>query len=246
MLEPFLAKAKEAGLESIVIMDHLEEKGFEACKDWDDYVDRMASRLDVEAGPLQERTYLIVAHSHGCVPAWGLARRLSSQCLKLYPVGRRPPNGALLDDVWGINSGPQLEHLDDGSLLEGMLKAWPNPDLQRLQDAEPMSDPIKNILKLVRRQYSSPVYPCGSQDAQTICPGDPAAEAPILAIAASDEAPCGETAEKMQGWTGFTRTSCEVMTIQGATHMGIIKRRDLHDILTKDMLEVARKAGMLP
>lgn len=235
-LRSWLAAAKDDGLHDSVVLDHIGEKGFEDCKDFDEYVSRLAQALDKDAN-FHGRPVFIVAHSHGTVPAWGLARHLRERCLKLYVLTRRPPNGALLDETWGVDSASKVADLSEEFMLKQMVEAWPNSFLAEHKDADPLPPKVKDIMAVVKRQYSSRVFPCGSADAATIVGDAPAIAAPILGLAAEFEAePKGETFEKMEGWRGFTSSAFTLQTVPGVDHMGIMgPSSPAYPIILQDM-----------
>mmetsp|Transcript_50691 Transcript_50691/g.151680 ORF Transcript_50691/g.151680 Transcript_50691/m.151680 type:complete len:345 (-) Transcript_50691:108-1142(-) len=235
-LAHILAAMKAGGLADSVVLDHVGEKGFEDCKDFDEYVSRLEQALDKDP-KFQGRPVFIVAHSHGSVPAWGLAKRLGQRCLKLYVLTRRPPNGALLDETWGIDSAPKVAELKEEFMLDAMVEAWPNQFLSQFVGKGPLPQMAKNVMAVVKRQYSTPVYPTGSADAPGICGEGQAIASPIMALAAEKEAePKGETAAKMEGWREFTAGEFELVTAPGVDHMGIMDvKSPAFAIILKDM-----------
>lgn len=222
-LAAWLKYAKtEIGLKDVVVLDHVGEPGYEDCKDWDDYTSKLLAKIDEKCDD-KDRPVFIVAHSHGCVPAWGLARKLGERCLQLCVLCRRPPNGHLLDETWGVDKASDVAKIKDGVLLRQMVLSWPNQVLEPFVDKDPIPDQIKQALAVVKRQYSSPCYPCGSADVESIVGDGQKITAPILAIAASDETKRGETKEKMEGWSSFTSGQFDLQVALG-DHMGLMAR----------------------
>lgn len=243
-MEPLLRLAREAGLEDSIVLDHVGEPGLDDCKDFEEYISRLEASLDAEPRFLG-RPVAIFAHSHGCVGAYGLARRLGVRCLKLYAAGRRPPDAGLLDEVWGVDCGSKLDSVSDEALLKGMLNAWPNDMLERFRSVRPLPEPIKETLRVVRRQYGAPALPLGSAGAPLLarqggCGGEALAfAAPLMAVAAAGEAAAGETAEKMAGWRDFSAGGFELRTLEG-THMGLAEAQsELFQLVVGDILEAA-------
>jgi len=233
----FLQAAGKEGLKDSLVLDHVGEPGYEDCADFSDYVSRLAAKLEAEP-KAAGRPLFIVAHSHGTVPAWGLAKRLGERCLKLYVLTRRPPNGDLLDETWGVDCTAKVKDLDERFMLHKMLEAWPNDFLQTHKDADPLPANVKTILSVVRRQYSSPAYPCGTADVGSIVGDDQAAAAPIMGLAAEMEAPRGETAAKMEGWKDFTSGGFELVTVDKVDHMGIMgPASGAYPIILGDMMK---------
>lgn len=233
-LKPFVSAARHIGIQACVILDHPGEPGFEDCKGWDDYVARLAAKVDEDA-ERRNKPVFIVAHSHGSVAAWGLAKYFGKRCQKLYIVARRPPNGGLADEVWGVDSAAGVAELGDVDLLKGMLQAWPNTFLESKKQIDPLPHPVPTILKTVRRQYSVPWLPCGSAEVMELCKDAPAIEAPILGIAASKELPRGETLAKMEGWKDFTLNGFELKSVEG-DHLGMMaKGSEAFDVILSDM-----------
>lgn len=221
-VKPLLSTLKVSGPTDHIVLDHIGEKGFEDCKDFDDYTSRLLQEVDKK---YEGRPVFIVAHSHGSVPAWGLAKKLGSRCLKLYVLTRRPPNGALLDEIWNVDSAPKLADLSEEFILTNMIDAWPNEFLNKYKDTKPLPKMVKDCIDVVTRQYSSPVFPTGSGDVGNICGEGQAIVAPLMALAAENEAePRGETASKMAGWEDFTVGGFELVTVPGVDHMGIMQQ----------------------
>lgn len=237
-MEPFVSAARHVGIHASVILDHPGEPGYEDCKGWDDYVARLAAKVDEDA-ERRNKPVFIVAHSHGSVAAWGLAKRFGKRCQKLYIVARRPPNGGLADEVWGVDSAAGVAELSDLDLLNGMLLAWPNTFLESKKHINPLPHPVPTILKTVRKQYSMPWLPCGSAEVMELCKDAPAIEAPILGIAASKELPRGETLAKMEGWKEFTLNGFELKSVAG-DHLGIMAQGS--EALDVILLNMARRS----
>mmetsp|Transcript_3510 Transcript_3510/g.8177 ORF Transcript_3510/g.8177 Transcript_3510/m.8177 type:complete len:344 (-) Transcript_3510:96-1127(-) len=235
-LKHWLAAAEKEGFTDTVVLDHIGEEGYADCKDFADYTSRLKQALDGDP-KLRDRPVCVVAHSHGTVPAWGLARLLGDRVLKLYVLTRRPPNGALLDETWGVDSASKVADLDEEFMLKRMIEAWPNDFLFQHKDKSPLPPMVKKIMEVVKRQYCSPCFPCGSADVSTIVGDDPTIPAPIMGLAAEQEAePKGETASKMQGWRDFTAGSFDLVTVPGVDHMGIMgPMSPAFEIMLKDI-----------
>jgi len=233
-LEPLLHKIEgEPSLGKCVVLDHAGEPGYEDCEGWEDYINRLAAKVDSQADH-RDRSVLIFAHSHGCLPAYGLAKRLGSRCLKLYVACRRPPDVAVLDDAWGVSCGEELLALDDASLIRKMLETWPNRWLENSFNPDKLSPGMKQLASIVRRQYSSPAAPCGSLDAAEAFSGDSRRiAAPILAFSAGQETSRGETAAKMDGWRHFTSSDFKSQALD-TTHMDIMEGK-LYKLVLADM-----------
>jgi hypothetical protein len=102
LMKHWLQKAKqELSLEDQVVCDHIGEPDSPfATTVWSEYVEACAAHVLNAAG---DRPLIIVAHSHGCVGGYALARRLGLRVMKLCLICRRPPSHALLDEVLGVN-----------------------------------------------------------------------------------------------------------------------------------------------
>lgn len=201
-----------AGVTDHIVLDHATEPGFEECTSWEAYLDSLVAKV---SGPgLDGRPLLIFAHSHGCLAAYGLALRLGARVLKLYAVARRPPSQPLLDEVWGVATGQELDQMGDDDLLRGLLGAWRNPFLESKAFGSPISPIVGKIMHTVRKQYSSPCAPTGSLDMPAAL-GESLEPivAPILAVACSRELPAGETTEKMEGWRELTVDKFDLVTV---------------------------------
>ncbi|CAJ1445009.1 unnamed protein product [Effrenium voratum] len=182
-LRVFLEAARAAGLSTQLVLDHATEEPFRHCENWPRYLD--ALQREVEKPELRPRRVILFAHSHGCLQAYGLAQRLGSRVLKLYVAARRPPSLPLLDEVWGVPSGKDIQALDDTTLLEGMLGAWRNQLLEASR-GPPLPPIATKILATVREQYASPCAPGGSCELEVLHLQAKVA-APILALACSQE-----------------------------------------------------------
>lgn len=230
-LRAFLAAAAAAGFEDALVLDHATEDAYAACEDFEAYVGKMAEQVT------PSRSVVIFAHSHGCLAAYGLARRLGESVRKLYVVGRRPPTVALLDEVWGVSSGREVATLSDNDLLEGLVGAWRNPFMADFR-GEAHHPVCAKVLSTVRAQYSTPCAPGGSADLASAVGGDTenAARiaAPIKAFACSKELPKGETAAKMESWRELTASDFEMATVE-ADHMDCMANSSLFDLVLTDM-----------
>lgn len=241
-LKPFVSAATNVGIRACVILDHPGEPGFADCKGLEEYIARLAAKVDEDA-ERRNKPVFIVAHSHGSVAAWGLAKHFGKRCQKLYVVARRPPNGGLADDVWGVDSAAGVEALTDVGILNGLLHAWPNAFLYSKKDMIPLPHPVPTILKTVRRQYSVPWLPCGSAEVGELCKNAPAIEAPIMGIAASKELSRGETMAKMEGWKDFTLQGFELKSVE-TDHMGALnKGSEALDLILLDMARRSAQSG---
>lgn len=219
-LHPFLEAAEQAGFADTVVLDHVGEPGYEDCKDWDDYVSRMAAQLD-EDPKHHNRPVVIFAHSHGTTPAWGLARQLGSRCLKFYCACKRPPNQGLTDEVWGVDTAAKVADLDVEFMFTRLLDAWPNSVLEQFRMKRPLNPMVQHTMEVVKQQYGSHVMPCGSAENRIICGDGDTIGIPILAFAATEERPMGETAKKMEGWRELTTGSFDLRMLEGA-HMDML------------------------
>eukprot|EP00931_Biecheleriopsis_adriatica_P122872 TRINITY_DN97921_c0_g1_i1.p1 TRINITY_DN97921_c0_g1~~TRINITY_DN97921_c0_g1_i1.p1 ORF type:complete len:343 (-),score=73.93 TRINITY_DN97921_c0_g1_i1:78-1106(-) len=234
-LQAFLDAARVAGLQTQVVLDHATEEAYRDCHDWTSYVNQLQQQ--VETVELKDRPLLIFAHSHGCLEAYGLAKRLGKRVLKLYVVARRPPSQALLDEVWGVSSGPEIQKLADTELLEGLLSAWRNSYLESFRNQSPLPPPAQKIIATVRAQYSSPCAPGGSAELATVLGSDAeaAVPAPIAAIACAKELAKGETSSKMEGWRSLTTGSFSLQTVD-ADHMDCLTAEsELISLVLEDM-----------
>merc|ERR1719464_1577403 len=116
----------------MVIGGHICEEGYADCKDFDDYTTRLVSKIDEDPGN-RGRPVFVVAHGAGALPAWGVARKLGRRCLKLYVLGRRAPNHALLDEVFNVGSAQELQAMDDNAILASLIEAWPSAATQNIE-----------------------------------------------------------------------------------------------------------------
>ncbi|CAL1169712.1 unnamed protein product [Cladocopium goreaui] len=242
-LKDLLAAAKDAGLETLVL-DHPTEEPYQKCKDWQSYIE--ALQQQVETPELRSRPLILFAHSHGCLQAYGLAKQLGKRVLKFFLAARRPPTMPLLDEVWGVSKGADIQSMDDTALLEGLVGAWRNALLESVRGSS-LPPVAKKILSTVREQYASPCSPGGSSELDVVVSGDAAVAAPIVAFACSQEKEKGETATKMEGWRSLTSSSFELKVVE-ADHMDCLssadgKNSELVDLLAEDMKKLLSDAS---
>eukprot|EP00966_Prymnesium_polylepis_P195225 4525460-Prymnesium_polylepis.1 len=80
---------------------------------------------------------------------------------------------------------------------------------------------VQELVGIIVKQYTH--TPGGSADAHLALGEErKPIQAPIFAVAASEEAPLGETFEKMRGWKDLTSGKCELVKVD-ASHMGCMK-----------------------
>jgi pimeloyl-ACP methyl ester carboxylesterase len=224
MLKLWLREAAEkVDLRDQVVLPHIGEAGVtDGSLIWDDYVRRCEELIYAPQGH-KGRPVVIVAHSHGCVGAYALARRLGTRVLKLCVVCRRPPQAGLLDEVLGIASGAEISSIAPHTLISTFHKAWASPALEQLSKAEVLPPAGLTLVETIRRQYAH--TPGASGDAHLVVGKDLAKAkipVPIYALAASQESPLGETLAKMQGWHELSSVGCEVVEVD-ASHMGTMR-----------------------
>ena len=234
-LKDLLDSAKDSGLETLVL-DHATEEPYKTCKDWPSYLE--ALQQQVERPELRSRPLILFAHSHGSLAAYGLAKRLGKRVLKFFVAARRPPSMPLLDEVWGVSKGADIQSLDEAALLEGLVGAWRNRMLESMRGSS-LPPVAKKILATVREQYASPCAPGGSSELDIFKGADAAIAAPILAFACSQEKEKGETASKMEGWRSLTSSSFEMKVVE-ADHMDCLasddkKTSELVQLLMEDI-----------
>eukprot|EP00435_Cladocopium_sp_Y103_P068261 s691_g31.t1 len=214
------------------------------CKDWKSYIE--ALQQQVETPELRSRPLILFAHSHGCLQAYGLARQLGKRVLKFFLAARRPPTMPLLDEVWGVSKGSDIQSMDETALLEGLVGAWRNRMLESVRGSS-LPPVAKKILSTVREQYASPCTPGGSSELDVVVSGDAAVAAPIVAFACSQEKEKGETATKMEGWRSLTSSSFELKVVE-ADHMDCLssadgKNSELVNLLTEDIKKLLSDAS---
>ena len=224
------AAAEQLGLTDQVVLPHIAEPGeTDESLEWDDYI-RLCERKVDEDAARRGRPVVIVAHSHGAVAAYSLARRMGLRVLKLCVACRRPPDGALLDEVLGVDCGAKLASYDPRKLIGQFHAAWSNPVLEMHAGTPPSGWPpsIVELVEVIKRQYLN--TPGGSADVHlAVGPVIDAARgarkpiaAPIFAVASGQEATLGETHEKMEGWRRLTTGGCELHKVD-ASHMNTMK-----------------------
>lgn len=239
-LKAFLEAASSAGFSKQIVLDHATEEPFRKCSKWDEYLDELQKQ--VETPEFHSRSVVIFAHSHGCLAAYGLAKRLGKRLVKLYVAARRPPNLPLLDEVWGVPSGSAVAALSDQALLEGLLDSWRNTFLAPLRGKADLPPVAQKVCATVREQYATPCAPGGSADLAVALGSDSEAKvaAPIMAIACSKELEKGETAAKMEGWRSLAGADFELRTVI-ADHMDCLtpdekgKTPELITLVVEDM-----------
>ena len=238
---------RSLGLSEHVLLPHVgEPRMSDTSTTWEDYL-RWCEAKVYEEPAHHGRPVVIVAHSHGTVAAFGLARRLGLRVLSLCVVCRRPPHAPLLDEVLGVTSGEAMRTYDASKLLERFHTAWSNPVLEPFVGKPPVEWPpmILELVEVIRRQYTH--TPGGSGDVHVAVGGSVPPMpigAPILAIAAGEEAALGETFEKMQGWKELTSGTCEVVKVD-ASHMGAMRfgHGGTFELLVKQLKPIVEYRG---
>ena len=222
ILRRWLAAAKLAGFDEggLVLDGPMEYE--ESCTTYHEFVAALIAKVN-QADPAKTRPILLVGHSRGAMSAFALAHALGPRVKKLYVVACRPPlppAGAFsLNDAWGVGLSDegrqQLSRLSDEKVLTG-LRSWENEMLTRWLDSPRAEWPgaVAETVARVRREYSSPVL--------ATMPLVPLS-VPILGVAAADEGPKGETAQKMEGWKAMTTKGFELKVLEGLGHFNILQ-----------------------
>jgi len=243
LLGRVLAAARAAGVEDSLVLDH--HTSHPACKTFDEYIAALAAQVEEAAG--SARPVVLLAHSHGAVAAYGLARALGPRVRKLLVVARRPPHGPqslLLQEVWGVCSAGEFVALPGPAILSGLVAAYRSsslaPHARSPEAAWP--PPVTETVGLARELYGSPIALCAEADIVAALgsmepPSPPPLALPIVALAAAGEAPAGETGAKMRGWASLTRGRFALHTVANADHMGVILNKEAHRMLVEEVLE---------
>lgn len=204
----FLAVAAAAGIEDSIVLGYPTEKEYAGCEDSGAYSAKMLDLIDADP-KRRGRPVLVLAHSHGSIFSYFLARHLGGRVLKLYVVCCRPPHLSTIKDVWNVNNEEELSKFDDHAILQGLIGAWRNDFLAAFKDLQDLPPPAKAVVTLVRQQYS------GTKVAEEIVgnPGPPIST-PIFAVASRQEMPKGETAMKMESWRELTSGRFKLLCVE--------------------------------
>jgi len=233
-MKPFLDAARKAGLTDQVVLDHPSEPPYAGCNDWDSFTSKLVEQLDAEP-TFKDREVVIVAHSLGALAAYGLALRLEPRraVRKLCVIARNPPATTFLSTVFGVETRAAIAELDDAKLLNSLVGAWSGNlffEGHKHREASKIPAMVKSALGVVRHHFSTPCYPIGDAELiQTFGAKSPVS-APILAVAARQELPKGETAAKVEGWRDFTTGGFELKTVN-TTHMGVMQDTTCHELV---------------
>jgi len=252
LMRQWCNQARTIGLTDQVLLPHIREPGqSDGCSTWAEYMAWCEAKVYEEPSH-RGRPVVIVAHSHGTIAAYGLARRLGLRCLKLCVACRRPPSMPLLDEVLGIASGEGMREYDAATLIGRFHTAWSNPVLAPHvgKPIEGWPQGIRDLVGIIRTQYM--YTPGGTGDVHVVMGGEAGGTpkqiaVPIYAIAAGEESELGETFAKMQGWKQLTTATCEVVKVD-ASHMGAMRfgNGGTFELLVKQLqpiVEQARKQG---
>ena len=176
------------------------------------------------------RPWILIGHSNGCVPAYGLARRLGPKVRLCCVLGRRPPTAPVLPELFGCDTVAEVSALPTHKLAQRMATVY-NNELLRAMTASPdvtkWSQTTIDAVEAARQQYGHPCLLCCAADiTASICP--PGADvpvaarisAPILGIASSQESAEAETAAKMAEWAALTTGSFRLEALD-TDHMGL-------------------------
>eukprot|EP00746_Dinoflagellata_sp_MGD_P007052 gnl/MRDRNA2_/MRDRNA2_113925_c0_seq1.p1 gnl/MRDRNA2_/MRDRNA2_113925_c0~~gnl/MRDRNA2_/MRDRNA2_113925_c0_seq1.p1 ORF type:complete len:281 (-),score=52.77 gnl/MRDRNA2_/MRDRNA2_113925_c0_seq1:72-914(-) len=231
-MKMFIKAAEEKGLTDIILLGHATEPYYEGCNTWKSYTTKLAAQVDDEASH-KGRPLIVVAHSHGCLEAFGFCQQLGNRVLKLYVVARRDPGTELLGEVWGVSHPSDLDSLSDQELLQGLVGAWTNSLLEGFVGKD-FPPGIQKVMNVIRAQYSSPCTPCASEDMEAVLEAGATIPVPILGIACTQEKAKGETEEKMECWRKFTSKEFSLVTLED-DHVTCFFSPDLHSMILDDM-----------
>jgi surfactin synthase thioesterase subunit len=208
------------------------------------------SAVNVAAGSVS-RPVLLLAHSHGAVAAYGLARALGPRARKLLICARRSVHGPttpLLREVWGVDTTSSFGQLSDEALLRGLVAAYQSSALAPHADTPRASWPpaVAESVALARRLYTSPLGLCSEEDIVRALgsfeppEGPPPLSVRVVARAAGREAAQGETAAKMGEWGRLTSGGFRLHMVPNVDHMGIVLCKEAQAILADEMAGAAQ------
>lgn len=204
------------------------------------------SAVDRAAGNAS-RPILLLAHSHGAVAAYGLARALGTRARKLLICARRSVHGPtppLLREVWNVETKSEFGQLSDEAVLRGLVAAYQSTALAPHAEMPRASWPpaVSETVGLARKLYTSPLGLCSEEDIVRALgsfeppDGPPPLSLPIVALAAAREAAQGETAAKMGEWGKLTSGGFRLHTVPNVDHMGIVLNKEAQGILVDEMV----------
>mmetsp|Transcript_15284 Transcript_15284/g.42613 ORF Transcript_15284/g.42613 Transcript_15284/m.42613 type:complete len:221 (-) Transcript_15284:341-1003(-) len=209
------------------------------------YIAALVTDINKKTGNAS-RAILLLAHSHGAVAAYGLARALGPRAKKLIICARRSVHGpapSLLDEVWGVATTAEFSALSDEHILEGLVAAYKSialaPHVKSPKSLWP--EGIAETVSLARKLYTSPLGLCSKEDIVRALGsfeppgGSPPLSLPIVALAAALEAPKGETGDKMRDWAKLTSGAFKLHTVQNVDHMGIVLNKEAQSIIVAEM-----------
>eukprot|EP00439_Symbiodinium_sp_Y106_P072349 s115_g13.t1 len=239
-----------------MVFNHATEEPFRKCSKWDEYLDELQKQ--VETPELKSRALVIFAHSHGCLAephpeadqddtccrgisimvmsAYGLAKRLGKRVVKLYVAARRPPNLALLDEVWGVSSGSA-----DFSIPGEIPSSPPSEGRQTCRQWPRRFAPLfgSSMPHLVPQAAGGLWFRASLQSTGMIYAARGSADLAVALGSDYEELEKGETAEKMEGWRSLAGGDFELRTVN-ADHMDCLtpetgKTPEMITLVVEDM-----------
>lgn len=231
LMKPILTAAKAAGIEDQLVLDHHNEPPYDKCASADEYLGMLEATIN-EVPTRRNRPLVIVAHSHGSVAAYGLARRLAPQVRALCILARRPPTRELLNDVFGVATCPEIARMHLAELAQKLAAVYKNEVLAaatKTPDTSRWGPVFVDAIRIAQAQYSSRCSLCDAADIQAslgvdtpgTVPPSCVLSCPILAVASSQETEQGESESKMSEWRALTTNEAFRLERVDAAHMSI-------------------------
>ena len=230
-MQPLIQAAKDAGFVDSIVLDHANvlDPNME-CQTLDALVDKMLEIVWAVNETWRSRPWILIGHSNGCVPAYGLARRLGPKVRLCCVLGRRPPTAPLVPELFGCNTVAEVGTLSAHELAQRMATVYENGFLKAMTaspDVTKWSQTAIDAVEIARQQYGHPcLLCCPAEITASICsPGaDPPLaariSAPIVGIASSREPAEAETAAKMAEWATLTTGGFQLEALD-TDHMGL-------------------------
>ncbi|KAL1511208.1 hypothetical protein AB1Y20_006022 [Prymnesium parvum] len=229
IMQPLLNACKQLGLTDQVVLDHHNEPPYDACKTHSEYIMRLRDTVIGQDPERGSRPWILLAHSHGSVAAYSLARLLGPKVRHVCILCRRAPTVELLHDVFGVATCEEIEAMPMREFAQTLGSVYANPTLlamTRGEDVSKWSASAQETVKIAQSQYMAHAGLCSAVDIAkeigergSLSP-DALIHAPILVVTTPQETEKGETAAKAAPWAELTSAKCSMEQVDAA-HMEV-------------------------
>ncbi|KAL3912488.1 MAG: hypothetical protein SGPRY_008321 [Prymnesium sp.] len=229
IMQPLLSACAEIGLSDQIVVDHHNEPEYCTSSTLSEYAARLRDTVIREKPDREQRPWVLLAHSHGCVAAYGLARLLGPQVRHMCILCCRAPTIEMLHDVFGVRTCEEVGMIPDRQFAHSLGSAYANETLlamTKTEDSSNWSSSARETIEIARSQYMSPVGLCSMIDIvkeiglRDELPASAILKAPMLVITTPRETDRGETEPKTAAWAELTSGACQMEQVDEA-HMEV-------------------------